>query len=161
MSSTPQEAAPPVPEEIGAPAWLDVLRRFVQGDLASLRVFVVLAVIWAIFQIENSHFLTAQNLTNLFLQITAVGLISVGVVYVLLLGEIDLSVGAVSGLAAAVMAVLNVKHGWSPYTAIAAGVSDSKVEYKGRPSGGALRFTRVYVKRDGRWVMIVSHATRR
>jgi D-xylose transport system permease protein len=101
---------------------MDVVRRFVQGDLASLRVFVVLGVIWAIFQIENSHFLTAQNLTNLFLQITAVGLISVGVVYVLLLGEIDLSVGAVSGLAAAVMAVLNVKHGWSPYTAIAAGV---------------------------------------
>ena len=46
-------------------------------------------------------------------------------------------------------------------TAIAAGVSDSKVEYKGKPSGGALRFTRVYVKRDGRWVMITSHATRR
>jgi D-xylose transport system permease protein len=47
-------------------------------------------------------------------------LISVGIVYVLLLGEIDLSVGAVSGLAAACMAVLNVKHGWSPYLAIAA-----------------------------------------
>jgi ketosteroid isomerase-like protein len=46
-------------------------------------------------------------------------------------------------------------------TAVAAGISDSKVEYKGKPSGGALRFTRVYVKRDGRWVMIVSHATRR
>jgi acetamidase/formamidase/ketosteroid isomerase-like protein len=46
-------------------------------------------------------------------------------------------------------------------TAVAAGVSDSKVEYKGKPSGGALRFTRVYVKRDGRWQMIVSHATRR
>ena len=46
-------------------------------------------------------------------------------------------------------------------TAIAAGLSDSKVEYKGKPSGGALRFTRVYVKRDGRWVMIASHATRR
>lgn len=46
-------------------------------------------------------------------------------------------------------------------TAIAAGVSDSKVEYKGKPSGGALRFTRVYVKRDGRWVMVASHATRR
>jgi D-xylose transport system permease protein len=41
---------------------------------------------------------------------------------VLLLGEIDLSVGAVSGLAAAVMAVLSAKNGWSPYTAIAAGV---------------------------------------
>jgi ketosteroid isomerase-like protein len=46
-------------------------------------------------------------------------------------------------------------------TAVAAGLSDSKVEYKGKPSGGALRFTRVYVKRDGRWIMIVSHATRR
>ncbi len=46
-------------------------------------------------------------------------------------------------------------------TAVAAGVSDSKVEYKGKPSGGALRFTRVYQKRDGRWQMIVSHATRR
>jgi acetamidase/formamidase len=46
-------------------------------------------------------------------------------------------------------------------TAVAAGISDSKVEYNGKPSGGALRFTRVYVKRDGRWVMITSHATKR
>jgi ketosteroid isomerase-like protein len=46
-------------------------------------------------------------------------------------------------------------------TAIAAGLSESNVTYKGRPSGGLLRFTRVYVKRDGRWVMLVSHATRR
>src|SRR5262245_4844288 len=46
-------------------------------------------------------------------------------------------------------------------TAVAAGLSDSKVTYKGKPSGGALRFTRVYVRRNGSWVMIVSHATRR
>src|SRR5207249_3114777 len=46
-------------------------------------------------------------------------------------------------------------------TAVASGTSDSKVEYKGRPSGGALRFTRVYVKRDGQWKMVVTHATRR
>jgi D-xylose transport system permease protein len=119
---TTGQAAEPLPEEVPAPRALDVLRRFVQGDLASLRVFVVLAVIWIIFQLQNSNFLTANNLTNLFLQITAVGLISVGIVYVLLLGEIDLSVGAVSGLAAAAMAVLQVKHGWNPYLAIAAGV---------------------------------------
>jgi D-xylose transport system permease protein len=98
------------------------LRRFVQGDLASLRVVLGLAVIWAIFQFENDRFLSAENLTNLMLQITAVGLISIGIVYVLLLGEIDLSVGAVSGLAAAVMAVLNVQHGWSPYLAILAAI---------------------------------------
>ena len=98
------------------------MRRFLQGDLASLRVLVGLAVIWIIFQSQNDRFLSAINLTNLMLQITAVGLISVGVVYVLLLGEIDLSVGAVSGLGAGIMAVLSVKHGWSPYLAIAAGI---------------------------------------
>jgi D-xylose transport system permease protein len=98
------------------------LRRFLQGDLGSLRVLIAIAVIWAIFQIEEPRFLTAVNLTNLVLQITAVGLISVGVVLVLLLGEIDLSVGAVSGVCSAIMAVLNVQHGWNPYLAIAAAV---------------------------------------
>jgi D-xylose transport system permease protein len=110
----------PTPEIV--PPRAELVRRFVQGDLASLRVIVVVAVIWAIFQSQNDRFLSAVNLTNLMLQITAVGLISVGVVYVLLLGEIDLSVGAVSGLCAAIVAVLNVKHGWNPYLALAAGV---------------------------------------
>jgi len=98
------------------------LRRLVQGDLASARVVLGLALIWIIFQSQNNRFLSAENLTNLMLQITAIGLISVGIVYVLLLGEIDLSVGAVSGLAAGVMAVLNVKHGWNPYLAIVAAI---------------------------------------
>jgi len=98
------------------------LRRLVQGDLASARVVLGLALIWIIFQSQNDRFLSAENLTNLMLQITAIGLISVGIVYVLLLGEIDLSVGAVSGLAAGVMAVLNVKHGWNPYLAIVAAI---------------------------------------
>jgi D-xylose transport system permease protein len=116
-SATP--AAATTPE---ADAGEGTLRRFIQGDLASLRVVIGLAVIWAIFQFENDRFLSAENLTNLMLQITAVGLISIGIVFVLLLGEIDLSVGAVSGLAAAVMAVLNVQHGWSPYLAILAAI---------------------------------------
>ena len=55
----------------------EVLRRFIQGDLASLRVILGLAVIWIIFQSQNDRFLSAENLTNLMLQITAVGLISV------------------------------------------------------------------------------------
>jgi D-xylose transport system permease protein len=104
-----------------------IVRRVVQGDLASVRVLFGLALIWIIFQSQNDRFLSAVNLTNLLLQITAIGLISVGIVYVLLLGEIDLSVGAISGLAAAVMAVLNVKHGWDPYLAIAAGVGSGLI----------------------------------
>ncbi|MEA2493327.1 MAG: D-xylose transport system permease protein [Thermoleophilaceae bacterium] len=90
--------------------------------LGSLRVFIVLAIIWIIFQTQNSNFLSSFNLTNLVLQIAAVGMISIGITLILLLGEIDLSVGAVSGLAAAVMAVLNVKHGWGPIPAILAGL---------------------------------------
>ena len=117
------DAATATAESEVTPRPKETIRRLIQGDLASLRVVIGLALIWAIFQFENDRFLSAQNLTNLMLQITATGLISIGVVYVLLLGEIDLSVGAVSGLAAAVMAVLNVKHGWNPYLAIAAAVA--------------------------------------
>ncbi|MEH3054238.1 MAG: sugar ABC transporter permease [Patulibacter minatonensis] len=106
-------------QETGSPVGR-VLRRLAAGELGSLRVLIVLALIWLIFAIANDRFLTAINLTNLTLQIAAVGCISVGVTLVLLLGEIDLSVGAVSGLAAAVMAVLSVKHGWGPYPAIGA-----------------------------------------
>jgi D-xylose transport system permease protein len=97
-------------------------RRVIQGDLSSLRVVFGLILIAIIFQVQESNFLSAENLTNIFLQVTTIGLISVGIVYVLLLGEIDLSVGAVAGLAAAVMVVLNVKHGWNAYLSIAAAV---------------------------------------
>jgi D-xylose transport system permease protein len=116
-------AAAPVGEAVEVPRpRMEILRRFLQGDLGEIRVIIAIAVIWAIFQAQESRFLTATNLTNLVLQITAVGLISVGVVLVLLLGEIDLSVGAVSGLAAAVMAVLVTKNGWSPYLGIIVGI---------------------------------------
>src|SRR5919204_6664568 len=108
--STPEQAAP-APVTVPSPR-ADFLRRFLSGDLGFLRVILGLVIIWAIFYSQNTRFLSAENLTNLVLQITAVGLISVGVVLVLLLGEIDLSVGALSGLAAAVMAVLVTKNGW-------------------------------------------------
>ena len=99
-----------------------LLGRFIAGDLAELRVVLALGLIWLVFYLQEPRFLSSVNLSNLVLQTTAVGLVSIGIVLVLLLGEIDLSVGAVSGLCAAIVAVLNVKHGWSPYLAIAAGV---------------------------------------
>jgi D-xylose transport system permease protein len=100
----------------------DFLNRIRTGDLGSLRVLVLLAIVWAIFQSQESRFLSSTNIVNLSLQITAVALISVGVVLVLLLGEIDLSVGAVSGVTSAIVAVLSVKHGWGPIPSIIAGV---------------------------------------
>jgi D-xylose transport system permease protein len=97
----------------------EIFNRIRTGDLGSLRVLILLAIVWAIFQSQESRFLSSTNIVNLSLQITAVGLISVGVVLVLLLGEIDLSVGAVSGLCASIAAVLSVKHGWPAGAAIA------------------------------------------
>jgi D-xylose transport system permease protein len=106
-----------------AGAWAGFRRRLRQGELGTLPVIVGIAVIWAIFWVANDRFLTPQNLTNLFLQLVATGTIAVGVVLVLLLAEIDLSVGAVSGFTAAVMAVLNVKQGWPGWLAILAGLA--------------------------------------
>src|SRR5688572_22170324 len=122
MSAHGGVAAPAPKIDVPKPR-TEIFRRFVQGDLVELRVVLVLVVIWAVFQIQEPRFLTATNLTNLVLQITAIGLISVGIVVVLLLGEIDLSVGAVSGLGSAVMAVLSSKHGLPPYLAVGAGVA--------------------------------------
>ena len=72
-------------------------------------------MIWTIFQLANDRFLSAVNLTNLLLQIAAIGTdLGRASCSCCCSGEIDLSVGAVSGLRAAIMAVLNVKHGWAP-----------------------------------------------
>jgi D-xylose transport system permease protein len=106
----------------GQEARSGILGRILRGDVGFVQVFIALAVIWTIFQLANDRFLTAVNLTNLMLQVTAIGIISIGVVLVLLLGEIDLSIGAVSGLCAGIMAVLTVQHGWSPELAILIGL---------------------------------------
>lgn len=98
-------------------------RGLAEGRFGTLPVLIGLAVIWAIFQSANSRFLSAANLTNLSLQIATIVIVAVGVVLVLLLGEIDLSVGATSGLCAAVTAVLNVKHGVPGPVAIGAGMA--------------------------------------
>ncbi len=102
---------------------LDALqRRVASGEVGSLPVILGLVLIWAVFTYLNPLFLSPLNLTNLLAQIAATGIVSVGIVMVLLLGEIDLSVGSVYGLGSAVMAVLAVQKGWPAAPAIAAGV---------------------------------------
>jgi D-xylose transport system permease protein len=83
------------------------------GDVGVLPVVVGLIVICTIFQSLNSVFLSSANLVNLCLDSCAVGIISLGIVCVLLVGEIDLSVGSVSGFSGAVVGVLFVRHGWN------------------------------------------------
>jgi D-xylose transport system permease protein len=85
--------------------------RLRSGDLGSLPVIVGLVLIWGVFYAYNPAFLSSRNLVNLTLQMVAVGTIAIGVVLVLLLGEIDLSIGSMSGLSAAIVAVMFVGKG--------------------------------------------------
>lgn len=95
-------------------------------DLGPFAVMAGLIIIGFIFQMANENFLTPLNLTNLLSQISSIGILSVGVILVLLIGEIDLSIGAVSGATAAIMAVLVKTYGvpsiLAILTAIAAGM---------------------------------------
>jgi D-xylose transport system permease protein len=96
--------------------------RLGQMNLGSLPTIIGLLLIWIIFQLANHRFLSPINLTNLMYQMADLGVIAIGAVLILLLGEVDLSAGAVSGLAAGVMAVLSVKFGFSGPIAVLAAI---------------------------------------
>jgi D-xylose transport system permease protein len=87
-------------------------QRIRAGELGSWPVILGLAVIAVVFQSLNDRFLSTENLYNLTLQIVASGAIATGIVLVLLLGEIDLSAGSVSGMTSAVLVVATARHGW-------------------------------------------------
>lgn len=93
-------------------------RKMRAGDLGATPVVIGLIVICAIFQSLNSAFLGAENLNNIFVAMVATGMMSVGIIFVLLLGEIDLSVGSVSGVSAAITAVMSVTHGVNEWVAV-------------------------------------------
>ena len=86
--------------------------RLRSGDLGALPVVVGLAVIWTVFQSLNPVFLSANNLVNLLFDCSTVGVIALGIVGILMVGEIDLSVGSVSGLASALVGMLWVNADW-------------------------------------------------
>uniref|UniRef100_A0AAU2W391 Xylose transport system permease protein XylH n=1 Tax=Streptomyces sp. NBC_00008 TaxID=2903610 RepID=A0AAU2W391_9ACTN len=98
--------------------WSEFLRKVRGGELGSLPVFVGLIVIAIVFQFQNSNFLSASSVANIAVYSSGLGIMAVGIVFVLLLGEIDLSVGSVAGVGAATWAVLNVNHGWPEWLAI-------------------------------------------
>ena len=98
----------------------DYLGRVRGGDIGSLPAILGLIVLCLIFGIARETFFSALNFANLFSQGAAVIFIAMGLIFVLLLGEIDLSAGFASGVCGAVMAVLLTDHGWNWYTAIPA-----------------------------------------
>jgi D-xylose transport system permease protein len=103
------------------------IQRWRHGELGALPVVFGLIVIAAFFETQEPTFLSARNISNLIVQIAATGSVAVGIVLVLLLGEIDLSVGSVSGLCSALLGVLIVNHGSPWWAAILAALGTGVV----------------------------------
>jgi D-xylose transport system permease protein len=82
--------------------WVDVK----SGELGSLPIIVGLIIIAIVFQVQNDRFLTASNFVNLIVQTAPYAVIAMGVTFALLLGEIDLSIGFVSGVGGVLIALL-------------------------------------------------------
>ena len=105
------------------PALGAIADRIRSGDLGALPIVVGLVVIWTVFQLLNPVFLSSANLVNLLMESVSVGIIALGIVCVLLVGQIDLSVGSVSGLSAALTAVTFVSGGWPGWLSILAAIA--------------------------------------
>ncbi len=102
--------------QMGTPKIIENIRA---GEIGPLPVVLGLIVIALYFGSQTSWvFLNSRNLSNLVLQIAAIGSVAIGIVLVLLLGEIDLSVGSIAGLTSATLGVLIVYHNWSWWLAI-------------------------------------------
>jgi D-xylose transport system permease protein len=102
--------------------WIDQVRG---GELGSIPIVVAIIVIAIYMQARNSNFLTAGNFVNLIAQMSPFAIIGMGLVFVLLLGEIDLSVGYVSGMGGVIAAVLIQPDGsqWATWLAIVAALA--------------------------------------
>lgn len=85
-------------------------------DLTKQNIFMILvslAIIWVTFYFfTNGKFLTARNISNLFRQMSITGMISIGMIFVIISNEIDLSAGSAMALLGGVAAILNVKLGF-------------------------------------------------
>jgi D-xylose transport system permease protein len=99
------------------------LKRVRTGDLGSLPVIIGLVVIFIIFQILNGAFLGPENLTNLIVGATSVGVTAIGIVLVLLLGQIDLSVGSMAGVSSALFGILLTKALWPEWAIVIAALA--------------------------------------
>ena len=96
------------------------LRRIATGDMGPLPVLIGLVLVWVFFQTQNSNFLTARNLSNLILQMAVVTVLATATVVVMVAGEIDLSLGSVTGVTSALLGILLTNHHWPVAAALAA-----------------------------------------
>jgi hypothetical protein len=110
VSSDLDVAAPgiglPEGDEAEAPSglWRRTYDNLRTGNLGILPIVIGLAVIVVFFSFKATNFFTADNFNNIIVQMAGLTMLAFGVVFVLLLGEIDLSIGYLSGIAALAVA---------------------------------------------------------
>ena len=105
-----------------APAKKRTFGEMLTGELRALPVVIALVVLWIFFSFQNDVFLTPRNVANLLQQSTVVGIMALGLMFVLLVKEIDLSVAAIHGVTAVMSSKLIVDFGVSPWLALPAAV---------------------------------------
>jgi D-xylose transport system permease protein len=98
------------------------LARVRGGELGSIPAMIGLIVITVVFAIVHQGFLSAYNFEALVIQAAPIIVMAMGLIFVLLLGEIDLSAGTTGGLCSAIMAVLMLRHGASWWLALVVGL---------------------------------------
>ncbi|HEX7055921.1 MAG TPA: sugar ABC transporter permease [Bacilli bacterium] len=87
-------------------------------DIRAYTMILALVGIWLLFALLSPTFLTPRNLSNLFLQMSVTSILAIGMVLIIVAGQIDLSVGSLVGLTGGIAAILNVWHGLDPVTVI-------------------------------------------
>jgi D-xylose transport system permease protein len=97
--------------------------QWVKMDVRAYTMIGALVAIWLLFSSMSDTFLTARNLSNLFLQMSVTSVLAIGMVLVIVAGQIDLSVGSIVGLTGGVAATLNVWHDWNTIPVIIATVA--------------------------------------
>lgn len=101
----------------------DYVNRLRGGDMGSLPAILGLVFLFVVFASLNDKFLTTYNMANLVVQAGSIIVLAMGIVFVLLLGEIDLSAGVAGGASATIIALMLIDYDWTWWMATLAGVA--------------------------------------
>lgn len=101
----------------------DYVNRLRGGDMGSLPAILGLIFLFVVFSSLNDRFLTTYNMANLVVQAGSIIVLAMGIVFVLLLGEIDLSAGVAGGASATIIALMLIDYDWTWWMATLAGIA--------------------------------------
>ncbi|WP_026459632.1 multiple monosaccharide ABC transporter permease [Schaalia suimastitidis] len=99
------------------------LGEMLKGNMRQSGIFIAFFLIVVLFAVLNSSFLSPGNLTNIVLQYSYILVLAIGMLFVIVLAQIDLSVGSVVAVTGALSAVLIIKNGMPWWVGVLAGIA--------------------------------------